>query len=108
VTARSQAEAAYFTLLRAIDERDALLREREFLLAERARLERFVEELQEAEATLPRRPIRTVAATTKPLLEAVGGRRRAVEGALGRIDERLEAAEAFVRECEEEHARLRS
>lgn len=105
---RSQEEAAYFALLRAIEERDGLLREREFLHAERDRLDAFAEETRRAEDALPRRPSREVAATTRPLLEAVGTRRNAVLDALTRIDERLAAAEAFVRECEEEHARLRA
>ncbi len=108
MTARTEEEAAYFTLLRAIDERDALLREHEFMVAERERLEAFAEATREAEQELPRKLDRTVAATTKPLLEAVGARRRAVEQVLRRMDERLEAAEAFVRECEEEHARLQA
>lgn len=104
---RTEAEAAYFTLLRAIDERDALLREKEFLLAERTAVDGFADEMQQREEALPRPPNRNVGATTKPLMEALGARRSAVEDALGRIDERLDAAEAFVRECEAEHARLR-
>ncbi len=108
MSARSEEEAAYFTLLRAIDERDALLRERDFLVAERDRLEAFAEATRAGEQELPRALDRTVAATTKPLLEAVGARRRAVEHVLARMDQRVEDAEAFVRECEEEHARLRA
>lgn len=108
MTARTDAEAAYFTLLRAIDERDALLAEREYLHAERDRLDAFAEQVRQQEAALPRPPTRTVSATTKPLLEAVGSRREAVTEALWRMDERIEAAEAFVRECEAERERLRA
>lgn len=108
MTARTEAEAAYFTLLRAIDERDSLLREKEYLGAELLRLDGFADEVREREADLPRPPPRAVTATTKPLMEALGTRRTAVEHALERIDERIDAAEAFVRECEAEHHRLNS
>lgn len=107
MTARTDAEAAYFTLLRAIDERDALLREKEYLAGELVRLDGFADEVREREHALPHPPTRAVAATTKPLMEALGARRTAVEDALARIDERIEAAETFVRECEAEHDRLR-
>jgi hypothetical protein len=43
MTAKSEYDAAYFTLLRAIEERDELLRYREFLDSERARLDAFTE-----------------------------------------------------------------
>ena len=108
MSARTDAEAAYFALLRAIDERDALLRERDYLHAERDRLDAFAEELRHGETALPRPPTRAVSATTKPLLEALGSRRAAVIEALERVDERIEAAEAFVAECQAEHQRLRS
>lgn len=107
MTARTDAEAAYFTMLRAIDERDALLREKEYLVGELARIDGFADEVREREQALPHPPTRGVAATTKPLMEALGARRTAVEDALARIDERIEAAETFVRECEAEHHRLR-
>lgn len=108
MTARTDAEAAYYTLLRAIDERDALLREREYLHAEVQRIDAFADDVREREAALPKPPTRTVSATTEPLMEALGARRAAAVDALGRIDERIEAAEAFVRECEAERHRLSS
>jgi primase-polymerase (primpol)-like protein len=108
MTARTDAEAAYFTLLRAIDERDSLLREKEYLHAELARVDGFADEVREREAELPHPPTRAVTATTKPLMEALGARRTAVAHALERIDERINAAETFVLECEAEHHRLRS
>lgn len=107
MTARTDAEAAYFTLLRAIDERDALWREKEYLAGELARIDGFADDVREHEQALPHPPTRTVTATTKPLMEALGARRTAVVDALARIDERIEAAETFVRECESEHDRLR-
>lgn len=107
MSARTDAEAAYFTLLRAIDERDGLLREKEYLAAELAAIDAFADGVRDRQEALPRPPARTVAATTKPLMEALGARREAVASLLARMDERLEAAESFVRECEAEHARLR-
>jgi len=107
VTARSEYDAAYFTLLRAIEERDELLRYREWLSAERARLDAFSEATQQATAGLSRRVTRTVDRTTKPLLEEVGRRRAVVLDELSRMDDRIANAERFVEECEAEVASLR-
>jgi hypothetical protein len=100
-------DAAYFTLLRAIEERDDLLRYRERLEAEQTRLDAFADATEGVDADLPRRLRRPLNSTTKQLLEAVGRRRALVLDELARMDGRLEAAEAFVRECEEEVASLR-
>ena len=100
-------DAAYFTLLRALEERDDLLRYRERLEAELARLDAFAEATTDHDAELPRKLRRPVAGTSKQLLEAVGRRRTVVLDELGRMDDRLAAAEAFVRECEDEVATLR-
>lgn len=107
MTAKRAYDAAYFTLLRAIDERDALLRYRDLLEAEVQRLDGFTETTHELDELLPRRLRRPVTGTSKPLLEAVGRRRAVLLDELTRLDDRLEAAEAFVRECEEEVASLR-
>ena len=107
MSAKSEYDAAYFTLLRAIEERDHLLRYREFLTRESARLDAFTEATHEADDEVPRKLRRAVASSTKQLLEAVGRRRAVVLDELGRIDDRIEAAEGFVRECEEEVATLR-
>jgi hypothetical protein len=107
MTARSEYDAAYFTLLRAIEERDELLRYREFLDSERARLDAFTEATRQREDALARKMRRPIEATTKPLLEAVGRRRTIVLEELRRMDDRVSAAEDFVRECEEEVASLR-
>lgn len=104
---RAEYDAAYFTLLRAIEERDALLRYDEYLKAERAALEQFGEEVTGRAEQLDRKVRRPIDRTTKQLLEAVGRRRSAVLDELSRIDDRIVAAEDFVTECEAEVATLR-
>lgn len=104
---RTEYDAAYFTMLRAVEERDSLLRYREFLLGERDRLDAFAEATYTTADERLRRIRRPIDRTAKPLLEAVGRRRAAVLDELGRIDDRIAAAEAFVAECETEVARLR-
>ncbi len=106
--AKSEYDAAYFTLLRAQEERDHLLRYRDFLEAERDRLAAFSAATERATDALPRSLRRTVDATTKTLLEAVGRRRTIVLSELGRMDERIANAEGFVLECEAEVASLRA
>lgn len=100
-------DAAYFTMLRAIEERDLLLRYRDFLHDERARLDAFSDATRDAGGQLPRKVLRPVDRTDRPVLEAVGRRRSVVLEELARIDDRITAAEAFVAECEEEVASLR-
>lgn len=105
---RSEYDAAYFTMLRAVEERDALLRYGEYLHAERERLDVFAEGTRDAAAGVHRRVRRTIERTDRPLLEEVGRRRTVVLDELARIDERIAAAQAFVTECEDEVASLRS
>lgn len=107
MSARSEYDAAYFTLLRAIEERDGLLRYREFLAEELGRLDAFSEQTAEAAEHLPVKIRRPLDRTARPLLEAVGRRRAIVLDELGRIDDRIANAEAFVRECEEDVASQR-
>lgn len=107
MTPRTEYEAAYFTMLRALEERDALLRYRDFLHRERDRLEAFAAATREAGSDLPRRVRRAVDQTEKALLETVGRRRTVLLDELGRIEDRITAAEAFVAECETEVADLR-
>jgi hypothetical protein len=104
---RAEFDAAYFTLLRAIEERDALNRYREYLQVEREALDRFTAELEERAEAVERKVRRPVDRTAKQLLEAIGRRRSAVLDEQRRIDDRIEAAEAFVAECEAEVAALR-
>ena len=101
-------DAAYFTLLRARDEHQDLLRYRDFLDAERSRLDGFAAETRENIDALARRVRRPVEATTKQLLEAVGRRRAAVLDERRRVDDRIQAAEAFVEECQSEVDSLRA
>ena len=101
-------EAAYFTLLRAQEEHAGLLRYREFLEREAVRLEEFADQTRASAEDLPRTLRRPVDTTTRPLLEAVGRRRALVLEELGRMDDRLSAAQAFTEECEREVAALRT
>lgn len=107
MSAKSEYDAAYFTLLRAREEQTDLLRYREYLESERERLDAFVADTRDRADHLPRRMRRPVDQTTKGVMEAVGRRRAIVLNELKHIDERLSAAQAFVEECELEVAALR-
>ncbi len=108
MTAKSEYDAAYFTMLRAIEERDDLLRYREFLENERQRLDAFTTQTRALEEPLARKVRRPIEQTTKPLLEAVGRRRTVVLEELRKSDDRVANAERFVAECEAEVAALRT
>lgn len=108
MSAKSEYDAAYFTLLRAREERDDLLRYAEFLEKEQFRLERFAAETRDLTDALPRRVIRPIASTSKGVLEALGRRRSAVLDERRRMPERLANAERFIEECERELEQLRS
>ena len=108
MTARSEYEAAYFTLLRAREEHTQLMRYGEYLSSERERLEAMAASLRAGEDALPRSLRRPLNQTTKPLLEALGARRNLVLSELGRLDERLQSAQDFVAECEAEVEAMRS
>jgi hypothetical protein len=107
MAAKSEYDAAYFAFLRAVEERDDLLRYREFLQEERERLDVFARGTNATEERLPARLRRPVGPTARPLLEAVGRRRNTVLDELRRVDDRVSAAEGYVMECEQEVARLR-
>jgi hypothetical protein len=107
VTAKSEYDAAYFTWLRAQEERDALLAYHEYLRTEVARLEAFSAQTRDAAEHLSRKVRRPIDASTKPMLEAVGRRRSVVLDELNRSEERMAAAQAFVEECEREVQALR-
>ena len=107
MSAKSEYDAAYFTLLRAREEREDLLRYAEFLEAEQNRLEEFATTTRDSLDALPRRVTRPIAATTKGVLEAVGRRRAAVLDERKRMQQRIANAEAFVEECELELDALR-
>lgn len=108
MTAKSEYDAAYFTLLRAREERDDLLRYAEYLEKEQERLERFAAETRDGMDQLPRKVVRPIAATTKGVLEAIGRRRSAVMDERRRMAQRIDNADRFVEECELEVDALRS
>ncbi len=107
MSASSEYEAAYFTWLRAIEERDDLLRYGDYLREEARRLDTFTAETRDLAEPLSRRVRRSVDASAKPLLEAVGRRRSVVLDELNRLDDRVTAAQSFVAECEREVSELR-
>lgn len=100
---RDEVEAAYFTLLRAREELDALARYEEFLRAEIQRLRRTASEREAALASIDRRMGRAVRATDKALQEASETRLRVIDDELARLPGRLEAAGAYVEACERDH-----
>ena len=101
-------DAAYFTLLRAQEERDGLARYAEYLEAELERLDTFSRTLQSAAEPVPAKVRRPVDTTTKALLEAIGRRRSVILEERRRMDDRASAAAQFVEECEAELAALRA
>lgn len=107
MSAKSEYDAAYFTLLRAREERDDLLRYAEYLEKEQGRLEAFADQTRDLMDELPRKVARPIASTTKGVLEAVGRRRSAVLDERKRMAQRLENADRFVEECELEVDALR-
>ena len=107
MTARSDYEAAYFTLLRAREEATALRRYEEYLRDESRRLDTFSEALTHAGEPIDRKVRRPVDATAKATLEAVGRRRAVVLSELAKLPDRQSAADDFVLECEGDLGRLR-
>lgn len=107
MASRSEYDAAYFTLLRAREEHADLLRYREFLVAERERLDSFVAQVRHEADVVPRRMRRPVDQTIKAVVEAIGTRRSVVLAESDRIDERIDNAQRFVEECEAEVDELR-
>lgn len=104
---RDETEAAYFALLRAREELTALRRYGDFLEAEGRRIQRFVADGDALDAHVDQRLRRRIAHTDEGLGRAVQARLEAIAGEEERLPERIEAATAYVEECEQEHARLR-
>lgn len=104
---RDEVEAAYFALLRAREELDAIRRYEEYLTAEAQRLRRFTSEGAALAEAVPRGTRRRVAHTDGPLTEAVETRLRVIADELPRLPDRVVAAEAHIAECEAAHAALR-
>lgn len=107
MSAKSEYDAAYYTLLRAREEVDHLRRYQDFLDEELDRLRTFVTAVDDAADVVPRKYRRMVDGTSQQLVEAVGRRRAIVQGERRKVPERVSAAEAFVVECEEALAGLR-
>lgn len=107
MSAKSEYDAAYFTLLRAREEVDHLRRYQVFLDEEIERLAAFATAVDDAPEVVPRKYRRMVDGTSQALVEAVGRRRAIVAGERRKVPDRISDAEAFVVECEEELAALR-
>lgn len=106
--ARDDAEAAYFALLRAKDEVTALQRYDEYLGDEARRLRRSLSEADALATQAPARLHRRLAHTDAALAEAARLRLEVIAEERRRLPEQIEAAQAWVAECEAEHERLRA
>lgn len=106
--ARDEVEAAYFALLRAREELDAIRRYDEYLLAEAQRLRRTTSEGQALLDGVDRRLTRALRHTDQPLAHAVTARLAAITDERERIPERIDAAQRYVEACERDHAARRS
>lgn len=104
---RDELQAAYFALLRAREELQALQRYEEFLHAEHERLTAFVAAGDALDERVDRRIRRALAHTDDELARAVRRRLGAVADELSHLPARLEAAANYVVEAEREHDRLR-
>lgn len=104
---RDEVEAAYFTLLRAREEVTALQRYGELLAEEVRRLERTRREGQALAAQADRRLWRALSHSQTAIDEATDLRLRVIADERAQLDDRLAAAEEFVRTCEADHERLR-
>lgn len=104
---RNELEAAYFTLLRAREEVQALTRYGEVLHDEERRLRRFRTEGEAIADRVDRRLLRAIKHTDGPLQEALDTRLAVLADERVRLPDRIAAAEAFVVEAEADHAALR-
>lgn len=105
---RDEVEAAYFTLLRAREELDALRRYDEYLTAEAQRLRRSTSEADALRDGVDRRLLRALRHSEVPLAQAVTDRLVILAEEQAGIPERIEAAEAYVRASEQAHQQLRT
>lgn len=104
---RDEVETAYFALLRAREELQDLQRFEEVLRDDRARIKRFLAETVELSERTASRFRRVLRHTEEPIADALKMRQAVITEELDRLPDRIEAAEAYVREAEEEHARLK-
>lgn len=104
---RDEVQAAYFALLRAREEVQALRRYDEYLHDERRRITRFLAEGDALEAPVDRRLRRALSHTDEAVGRALERRLGAIDDELAHLPDRLEAALAYVSEAEQEHDQLR-
>lgn len=104
---RDEAEAAYFTLLRAREELAALQRYEDHLRDEARRLRRGSAEAAALTTPVDARLRRPFAASDEELARVVSARLDLVEDELERLPARMASAAAFVDECEAVHRGLR-
>lgn len=107
MSGRDELQAAYFALLRAREELEALQRYEEYLHAERERLTAFLAAGEALDERIDRRLRRGLSHTDDELTRAVRRRTGAVVDELSHLPARLEAASTYVAEAEREHDRLR-
>jgi len=108
MASKRDVDAAYFTLLRARSDLADLQRHAEWLADEQRRIRRFQSESAAAAGEIAirlRRPLKSVDADAAKALEA---RLEVLADELTKVPKRVAAAEAFVAECENELAALRS
>ena len=103
---RDEVEAAYFTLLRAREELDALRRYDEYLLAEAQRLRRSTSEAGALRDGVDPRLLRALRHSDAPLAQAVTARLAVLAEEHASLPERVSAAEAYVEDCERAHREL--
>ncbi|MFP4149399.1 MAG: hypothetical protein ACLFUG_00575 [Nitriliruptoraceae bacterium] len=103
---RDEVEAAYFTLLRAREELDALRRYDEYLTAEAQRLRRTTNEAEALREGVDRRLLRALRHSDTPLAQAVTARLAVLAEEQASLPERIEAAAAYVEACERTHREL--
>jgi hypothetical protein len=103
VPERSERESAYFALLRARDELSELMRYAEHLDDELRRLRRAEREEAALRADVSGRVRRVMRPSDAELTDVMERRAALIEDERSRLPARIEAAEAFVAECERHH-----
>jgi phage shock protein A len=105
---RDEVEAAYFTLLRAREELEAVRRYGEYLVAETQRLRRSRSEADALRDGVDRRLLRALRHSDVPLAQAITDRLAVLADEAASLPERIAAAEAYVEACERTHQQLRT
>ena len=103
---RDEAEAAYFTLLRAREELAQLQRYEDHLTEEARRLKRASAEASALTTALDPRLRWPFASSDEEFARVTAARQALIEDELARLPDRVLAARAFVEECERAHRAL--